>query len=82
MMLAGLCAAMIGAAPLSPADAKSYRSDVSFVVQTAERLHPAPFAHADKAAFDRDATAIEKDAPAAVLAAQSPNSWRLIAEPQ
>jgi len=80
MMLAGLCAAMIGAAPLSPADTNAYRSDVDFVVQAIERLHPAPFAHADKAAFDRDTNEIKRTAPQKGLGCAVVELTALIAE--
>jgi hypothetical protein len=61
MLLPGLCAATLALSPLSAQDAKAFRGDVDFVVHTIESLHPAPFAHADRNAFARDAAAVKQD---------------------
>jgi hypothetical protein len=63
MILAGLCAAVVAASPLSATDARAYRSDLDFVVSTIEKTHPGPFARADRTQFLRDAVAIKASAP-------------------
>src|SRR5215813_6090200 len=80
VILPGLCAAALALTPLSQHDAKAFRGDLDFVVRTIERLHPAPFAHADRAAFDRDLEAVKKTAPRKGLGCAVAQLTALIAE--
>ena len=80
MILAGLCAATFAAAPLSPADTKSFRSDVGMIVQKIEALHPAPFAHANRASFTADVASVKATAPQKGLGCATAELMALVAE--
>ena len=69
MIIAGLCAAALSAAPMAPADAKAFRGDVDFVTQSIVKMHPAPFAFADRDRFFKDAAAIKSAAAKETLCA-------------
>jgi len=80
MILAGLCVAGLAGAPLSPADAKSFRSDVDAIVQKIETLHPAPFAHADRKVFAADVASIKATAPQKGLGCATAELMATVAE--
>lgn len=80
MLMAGLCAAMLSAAPLSSTDAKAFRGDVDFVVQNIMSKHPAPFAHADRARFFKDEAAVKAQGPKRGLGCAVAELTALIAE--
>ncbi|MBV9063361.1 MAG: hypothetical protein JOY77_10615, partial [Alphaproteobacteria bacterium] len=80
MILSGLCAASLAAAPMPAADAAAFRKDVDAIVQTIGTLHPNPFAHADRAAFMADAAMIEAQAPAQGLGCATAELMALVAE--
>ncbi|MBV8798297.1 MAG: hypothetical protein JO208_00575 [Alphaproteobacteria bacterium] len=80
MILSGLCAASLAAAPMPAADAAAFRKDVDAIVQTIGTLHPNPFAPADRAAFMADAAMIEAQAPAQGLGCATAELMALVAE--
>lgn len=80
MILAGLCVATIAAAPLSPADAKSFGKEADALVQKIEALHPGPFAHADRKTFDTDLAAIKAKAPRKSFGCATAELMALVAE--
>jgi tetratricopeptide (TPR) repeat protein len=80
VILAGLCAVALTAAPLSPADTRSFRSDVDFVIHSIETMHPAPFSRADKAAFYEDAASIKSSAPKKGFGCATAELMALVAE--
>lgn len=80
MIFASLCAATLALHPMPPQDAKAFRGDVEFVVSNIERLHPAPFAHADASAFRKDAAAVKSEGPKKGLGCAVAELMTLVAE--
>ena len=80
MMLAGLCAAALITAPLSPSDARAYGDDVDFIVSSIEKSHPAPFEHITKSEFLKEAAAIKATAPLKGVGCATVELMALVAE--
>ena len=80
MILSGLCAAGLAVAPLSAADTSAFRADVDGIVSAIEKTHPAPFAHADKIVFEKDAAEIKAEAPKQGLGCATAELMALVAE--
>lgn len=60
--LAFSAAATAAGAEDAPLSAEQWREDITFVVDTIERVHPAPFARADEATFRAQASRLLDDA--------------------
>jgi hypothetical protein len=78
----GLCSAAAMAKVLTTTEVRAYRRDVDFVVQRILAIHPGAFAHADRAAFLKDAAAIKASAASRDLGCATAELMALVAKLQ